>query len=152
MVVADGCYAGGNGDDNNETLAAVIQWDKYPNFTEAEFACHGDNCCGGKADMDPAFVSIIQQLRDSIGRGIAISSGYRCPEHNNRVSSTGLTGPHTTGKAADLLVSKGTAFIIVKTALLWGIKGLGVSQKGDVSKRFIHLDMVDRDPPTIWSY
>ena len=45
------------------------------------------------------------------------------------------------------------AYKVVEVALRFGIKRIGVSQKGDVGARFIHLDMDEtRAAPRIWSY
>ena len=106
--------------------------------------------------MNPAFMNKIQEIRDEIGVPLPISSAYRCPEHNERVSKTGRNGPHTTGKAVDIAVSGPVALAVVGLALEKGIGGIGVSQKGPHKQRFIHLDVIEpssRSPrPTIWSY
>lgn len=82
-----------------------------------------------------------------------VNSGARCPAYNNKVSGTGLTGPHTKG-AIDVGVRGDQALTVVRIALEEGFTGIGVSQKGD--KRFIHLDDLPNAPgqprPTIWSY
>ena len=71
------------------------------NFSESELAC---SCCG-KNEMTQETVDALQALRESIGRPLRLSSAYRCPEHNSKVSSTGKSGPHTTGKAIDIVCS-----------------------------------------------
>jgi len=75
----------------------MIHWSHYSNFKEAEFACQ---CGCGKADMDPGFISKLQQVRTVIARDgndmpMRITSGFRCAIHNQKVSSTGPNGPHT---------------------------------------------------------
>ena len=61
---------------------------------------------------------------------------------------------HTTGKAADIAVSREDAFHLLSLALSKGFTGIGVQQKG--SGRFIHLDTIEnsegRPRPTVWSY
>lgn len=121
---------------------------RWPNFSRDEFAC---KCCG-KAPMDPAFMDMLQSLRHEFGKPMPISSGYRCPDHNSRVSSTGHNGPHTTGQAADIAVSRRDAYEMLQHAVRI-FTGIGIQQKGN--GRFIHLDMVDSSNhprPTIWSY
>jgi uncharacterized protein YcbK (DUF882 family) len=85
-----------------------------------------------------------------------VSSGYRCPDHNNEVSSTGLNGPHTTGKAADILVKGMNAYLLLQAAMKSGrLYGIGISQRGKHESRFLHLDMVESGQafrPTVWSY
>ena len=127
----------------------MINWSHYPNFTEAEFACQ---CGCGKADMDPAFMGKLQQVRTAIDMPMRITSGYRCPDHNDNVSSTGRTGPHTTGRACDIGVQGADAKKLL-SHLTIHFSGIGIKQKG--SGRFIHVD--DLAPPefprpNLWSY
>ena len=69
-------------------------------FSKHELEC---KCGCGVAEMDAAFLKKLDQLRDDWGKPIILNSAYRCPDHNAAVSSTkSRTGPHTTGKAADL--------------------------------------------------
>lgn len=120
-------------------------------FKISEFAC---KCGCGQNLIDYTFVAEVDRLRQELGFPLVVTSGYRCPEHNNRVSGTGKTGPHTTGHAADFRVRGAEAYRVVKSAMHRGFTGIGVQQKGDV--RFIHLDnltnKVGSPRPTIWSY
>jgi zinc D-Ala-D-Ala carboxypeptidase len=104
--------------------------------------------------IDTVFLEKLDELRERCGFPFVISSGYRCPTHNAAVSSTGKSGPHTTGRAADIAVSHGQAFTVLAEALQMGFTGIGVQQKG--GSRFIHLDMLPNGPgqprPTVWSY
>lgn len=119
-------------------------------FKLSEFAC--SHC--GENKIDPAFVQELDDLRHRYGKPLFVTSGYRCPEHNARVSSTGRDGPHTTGHAADLRVDRADAFRLLKIATTMRFTGLGIQQKG--GGRFIHLDdlpnTVSSPRPTIWSY
>ena len=119
-------------------------------FTLSEFDCH--HC--GRNHMDEQFLAELDELRHRCGFPFPITSGYRCPEHNNAVSTTGWDGPHTTGRAADVGVRGAQALTVVKVAIEMGFTGIGVQQKG--ATRFIHLDNLpnaDRQPrPWIWSY
>lgn len=121
------------------------------NFTRKEFAC---KCGCGDDEMDLEFINRLQSLRELCGFPIIISSGKRCPEHNAKVSSTGKTGPHTTGKAVDISVDRTKAHKVLKMALRLGFTGIGVQQKG--KSRFIHIDSLEEGPdcprPTVWSY
>lgn len=119
-------------------------------FRVDEFACK--HCRQNL--IDHQFVTELDDLRHHLGFALPITSGYRCPEHNARVSSTGLTGPHTTGRAADIAVSHGRAYDLLQAAMMMKFTGIGVQQKGSV--RFIHLDNLpnghSQPRPTIWSY
>ena len=120
------------------------EWAKFPNFSKEEFEC--SHC--SKEQMDPEFLADLQELREELGHPIVISSGYRCPEYNNEISSTGFDGPHTTGKAADILISYDTA----RTALepiVYLFPGIGVNQRGAPGRRFIHVDSLGH---RLWTY
>lgn len=104
----------------------------------------------GEKFMDRSFITNLDALRHKCGFPFIISSGYRTPEYNNRVSSTGYAGAHTTGKAADIAVSGENARTVLKNALdMDCFTGIGINQRGD--KRFIHLDSVP-GKKRIWSY
>lgn len=117
------------------------------NFTPAEVAC---KCgCGMLPDAD--FMDKVQVVRDIVGFPLIPTSGARCPEYNDKVSSTGLTGPHTTGRAIDFGVLGSRALEVVRAMLAVGFTGIGVNQKGNA--RFIHGDDLQTNPrPWIWSY
>lgn len=99
--------------------------------------------------MQPEFLDALYRLRERYNKPIIISSGYRCPEYNDRISSTGRDGAHTTGLAVDILVSGSDARELL--ALASEFPRVGVSQKGEHSTRFIHLDCLDK-PEWVWSY
>lgn len=125
---------------------------RWPNFTRAELACR----CGCEGFVEvPEFLDRLQALRTAYARPLAVTSGYRCPEHNARVSGTGRTGPHTTGRAVDLAVRGAEAYKLLLLAFEHGFTGLGINQKG--ASRFLHLDdLPEGEPaaprPTVWSY
>lgn len=121
-------------------------------FKWSEFDQHGLPG-SGEQFMDRTFVGMLDQLREKCGFPFVISSGYRSPEYNKQVSDTGEGGPHTTGKAADILVNGSRAHALVKHASALGFTGIGVSQRGDHAARFIHLDTIVSDMrPWLWSY
>lgn len=128
-----------------------MDWSAIRYFSEDEFRCKGDDCCGGQALMDETFVRMLDSLRHEYGSPLLVTSGYRCPLHNDRVSSTGADGPHTTGKAVDFGVSGNNAHRLLVLAAAMGFVGLGVNQKGN--SRFLHLDLLDGEKrPWLWSY
>lgn len=115
-------------------------------FRLSEFDCKH---CGANR-MDPRFISRLDELRRRHGRPMVISSGYRCAEHNQRVSTTGPNGPHTTGRAVDVRVDRGDAYRLLALAITLGFTGIGVHQRGE--GRFLHLDDLEQGRPTVWSY
>lgn len=119
-------------------------------FTDDEMRCR---CGCGRVAMNEEFMRRLIALREEMVFPFVVTSGYRCPEHNDRVSTTGPTGPHTTGRAVDIAVYGGRAYRILAAAPRHGFTGIGVSQKGD--SRFLHLDdlIFPAYPrPTVWSY
>ena len=112
-----------------------MDWRRYPSFTAEELACKHCHEC----NMDPDFMMMLQSLRGALDLPLPVTSGWRCPAHNDAVGG----GPaHPQGKAADIAVSDGHfAYELVKLALLHGFTGIGILSHGD--KRFIHLDMLD---------
>lgn len=123
----------------------------WRHFTLSEFSCK--HC--GENKIDHAFVDKLDALRDVCGFALPVTSGYRCPEHNAKVSSTGLNGPHTTGHAVDFGVRGQQALTVMQLALArGGFYGIGLNQKG--AARFVHLDDLPNAPgqprPTCWTY
>lgn len=126
-----------------------LDWSRWPHFKPEEFAC--SHC--GKVFVDRDFMDKLEQTRVEYGAPIFVTSGYRCPEYNNEISSTGTDGPHTTGKAVDIHANSQDAHRLLYYALKNGFSGVGVNQKGANKGRFIHLDTLDVEPrPNLWSY
>ncbi len=123
---------------------------KWRYFKREDFSCK--HC--GENKIDDAFVTMLDALRHKVGFPLVVTSGYRCPAYNMKVSSTGPDGPHPTGKASDVLVSRQRAYVLVHEAMNMGFTGIGVQQKG--ANRYIHLDTLPnaegQPRPTLWSY
>ena len=104
----------------------------------------------------PVFAPRREKLRVAFGHPMRVSSGFRCPDHNEQVSAEGTRdGPHTIG-AVDVLVFGGDAYHLDRCARKMGWSGIGTNQKGHRVGRFKHLDrLVDspaRPRPWEWSY
>lgn len=105
-------------------------------------------------------VEALEALRVEYGVPMVISSGYRCPEHNKAVSTTGLTGPHTifsdNNVAVDVLEFGPNAYELLELAIQHDFTGIGLNQKGPFAKRFIHLDRMPSmkvgPRPAVWTY
>ena len=124
------------------------------NFSESEMSC---KCGCGRHEMDEDFMSLIQNIRDDIGKPLRVSSAFRCSAHNQAVSSSGPNGPHTTGMASDFLVSGRDAHDFISLAMDHGASGVGLMQKGPHESRYIHIDILESDPeqrprPWVWTY
>lgn len=108
--------------------------------------------CGLLPKQD--FMERVQRARDRTTFGWQVTSGARCPTYNSQVSTTGLTGPHTTQRAIDFGVLGEQALLVIDALRAEGFTGIGVNQKG--GGRFIHGDDLPNAPnqprPYIWSY
>lgn len=125
----------------------------YPYFkaSELQCKCHYAECC--KHGMDESFMFALIALRERLNFPFIIGSAYRCPEHNQDVSTTGKNGAHTTGKAVDIRIAGTAARTLVDHAVRAGFEGIGINQQGAWGRRFIHLDMMERpEGQVIWSY
>lgn len=105
----------------------------------------------------PDFLDRLQLLREQLAFPLRVSSGYRSPAYNEKVSASGRTGPHTTGRAVDLLIYGERAYHAIALAPSLGFTGIGVSQKSPMGRRFLHLDDLDTSGglhprPRLWSY
>lgn len=105
---------------------------------------------GSGQNMKLEFVEKLDELRHRCGFPFQVTSGYRSPEYNATVSSTGLTGVHTKGIAADIVFHNGQQlYAIVKHAMDMGFSGIGIN----FTRKFVHLDTMEELPrPNIWSY
>ena len=109
-------------------------------FTEDEMKCP---CCG-KMMMDQTFMKKLNVARFMAGFPFVVSSGYRCPAHNEEVGSTSTN--HTTGQAADVrCVNDAERYNMIWAMIGAGIKGIGVG------KGFVHGD-INRSIPKLWTY
>lgn len=125
----------------------------YPHFRADELQCKCRYPICPRHGMDDSFMGHLIELREFLDFPFVILSAYRCPNHNNDVSSTRFNGPHTTGKAVDIRIQGTDARRLLDAAVRHGFEGIGIQQQGVRGRRFIHLDMMQRDAgPVIWSY
>ena len=126
--------------------------DHSEHFSTAELRCR---CGCGQALMDAKFLQKLEDLRTAYGAPMTVTSGYRCPAHNTKISHTGAHGPHTTGCAIDIKIHSAAAYKLLLLALQFGFSGLGVSQRGPMESRFLHIDNLPHPAyprPRVWSY
>ena len=120
-------------------------------FTEEELACKGTDEC----DMHPEFMDKLIAVREDYNEPMIITSGYRHLAYNDTIGGA-KNSPHLYGRAVDVKVAGGDALRLIGVALRHGMTGVGVKQRGDHNRRFIHLDDMpqsDTHPrPWMWSY
>jgi len=69
-------------------------------FNLREFACP---CCG-KVEIAYVIPYILEWIRLGIGEPLIVTSGFRCPEHNEKVGGA-PNSLHTQGRAVDIICS-----------------------------------------------
>lgn len=131
----------------------------WPYFDLDELSCH--HC--GKQGINADFMAKVVKLRQFWNLPMTLTSAYRCPEWDAQVgkSATPGSGPHSMGRAIDVLIggTDADAFLtfVYKLGLFTG-KGFEQKLGSDQKERYIHLD--DLGPgefpghvrPSIWSY
>jgi zinc D-Ala-D-Ala carboxypeptidase len=123
-------------------------------FNEDELKC---SCGCGRMLFSDKAIQKLEDLRMALNAPIRINSGYRCPLHNERVSRTGLNGPHTVFEddniTVDIKVSGVEAHNLLLAIDFVVFSGIGIKQTGSHSIRFIHLDCIESGSrPWVWSY
>ena len=104
------------------------------NFKPDEFRC---SCCN-RLEVASELLDVLQKARNVLGP-LTLTSAYRCGDHNSKVSSTGLSGPHTTGFAVDIHVSNSQHRKQILSYFADKVTGLGIA------KTFIHIDLLKAD-------
>lgn len=101
----------------------------------------------GKQYMNPAFIRMLDAIREEVGFPLVISSGYRTPAHNAKVGGV-PDSAHTKGVAVDITaITDGQKRAIAKAAIRQGITRIGWGRS------FIHLDIDASKPQNVaWSY
>lgn len=93
------------------------------NFAINEFACKGSGCCS-TVKIDFELAACLQKIRDHFGKPVTITSGYRCSTHNKAVGGA-TNSYHTTGQAADIIVTGVSPAQVAKYAESIGMRGIG---------------------------
>lgn len=133
--------------DSNGVL--VTYNDRWKNFSDDELRC---KCGCNQLNPNEKFIDLmdkLQELRNQYGKPLKISSAYRCSEHPIEKAKTCKPGQHNIA-AVDILCWGADALDILELALDLDFTGIGINQKGDYTKRFIHLDL--RENQALWSY
>lgn len=110
-------------------------------FTEEELAC---KCCGQKK-VSLALVERLNQARAFAGIPFIITSGYRCPKHNQEVGGV-PTSAHTKGLAVDIAFKNSAqCFKIVRALFDAGFRRIGIN----FAKSFVHCDIDETKPQDV---
>lgn len=129
----------------------------WPHFSVEELSCR---CGCGQHGMNAEFMEKIEKVRITCGFPLIIASAFRCRTHDEKVGSseTHGNGPHAWGHALDFRIYGERALRLLEVAQkIGGFTGFGISQKGLMESRFIHLDDLTAieavsPRPWIWTY
>lgn len=131
----------------------------WNHFTLEELTCP---CGCGRMEMDDSFMKKVVCVRNITARPMIITSGFRCPDYNAKISKTGRNGPHTTGRALDIHIYGANVIglivwfyhVNILNPQLHG--GVGLNQQGEYHKRFLHIDdledTAEHPRPRVWTY
>jgi len=96
--------------------------------------------------MNYRFISRLEKLRQAYGRGLVVTSGFRCLPYNKAVHGA-ADSRHTYGDAADIMVENAMdRYDLIHHALTLGFTGIGVGAN------YLHLDIRETDTPLMWVY
>jgi len=112
--------------------------DLSKNFSRSEFAC--PHC--GEVEIDPLLVATLQRIRDKAGP-VVVTSGYRCPVHNEAVGGVN-NSQHIYGRAADIYVpgmSQAALLALVREMTVNEDIYAGYAYAIKNSKRAVHVDV-----------
>ena len=115
-----------------------LNYNLASNFKVREFICH---CCGAEGIKD-VLVYHLQNAHDRLpkNRVMVVTSGYRCPMHNESIGGV-ENSAHMKGLAADIKFDDSShKFMLIKAFLSVGFKRIGIYES------FIHVD-VDKTKP-----
>ena len=109
-------------------------------FQRYEFSC---GCGCGYDDIDPKLVDKLQQLRDTIGKPIVVTSGCRCKKYNSHIGGV-ISSPHLDGLAADIIVEGMTPVTLAIIANRIDYIRIGIYEK------HLHIDIKPANPSKYW--
>lgn len=103
-------------------------------FTNAELECKGQNCDCEYPGMSNQVMAIANDLRNKFGP-LVVTSGYRCPIHNQEVGGSS-SSYHVRGRAIDLKSTDASSTDLYRylTTKYVGMYGFGRY------KTFVHID------------
>lgn len=128
---------------------------KHFTWEEVMCKCGADHAQGEIPESYRAWMVFVDRtIRVNADFPFHVSSGWRCPLHPVEQGKS-APGPHQIA-AIDILCSHQNADKLLNVAYAAGVPRKGLSQHGDVSKRFVHLDPLPPAPhrpsPHIWTY
>jgi uncharacterized protein YcbK (DUF882 family) len=115
---------------------------EYRSFSPNELAICP--CCD-KLKRDDIFFGTLQMCRDLYNSPMSITSGYRCPKHNEAIGGS-PTSSHLKACAADISATSPQHLSQLMKVLPTFFDRIGVA------KNFIHVDSDRAKPEALWTY
>jgi flagellar protein FlgJ len=119
------------------------------NFTTGEFAQSGGRP-SPISRIDPKYVRCLQDIRDSVSRGVKIDSGYRSNKYNTelyrRRGKKPTRSQHISGRAGDIKIRNMSGTEIAEAAIDACGPNIGIG----VGSNYAHIDV--RGYFAIWGY
>jgi len=130
----------------------MVDWAALKHFQKYEFDCSYT----GENNMNVAFMSMQEQLRNLFRKPLVVSSGFRHFTHPVERAKEN-PGEHTFGVAADYNLWGVDALEFIALAYHCGIRRIGMNQVGALQSRFVHIGMGDQLlnlnlPAGSWTY
>jgi len=119
-----------------------VEWNSVKFFNKKEFNCR---CCRD-LNISANLVLKLDLARELSGVPFVITSGYRCPKHNQEVGGV-KDSTHVNGLAVDIAVPDNIARLnILRGLIIAGFRRIGIG------KDFIHADIDKSKPNNLWLY
>lgn len=106
-----------------------------PHFRVREF--HSKHDPSDLVKVDERLLTLLENIRNYVGKPVHINSGYRSPEYNATLKNASPRSQHCNGKAADIWVEGVTPKQIADIAECY----LGSSGGIGIYKTFTHVDV-----------
>lgn len=106
-----------------------------PHFRVREF--HSKHDPSDLVKVDERLLTLLENIRNHVGKPVHINSGYRSPEYNKTLKNASPRSQHCHGKAADIWVEGVTPKQIADIAECY----LGSSGGIGIYKTFTHVDV-----------
>lgn len=106
-----------------------------PHFRVREF--HSKHDPSDLVKVDERLLTLLENIRNHVGKPVHINSGYRSPEYNKTLKNASPRSQHCHGKAADIWVEGVTPKQIADIAECY----LGSSGGIGIYKTFTHIDV-----------
>lgn len=127
----------------------------YKYFKLEELKCRCGKCSSHGIEMNVDFMKNLDTLREMSKFPFILTSAYRCPEHNNKVGSSGSDGEHTKGLAVDIAVNGHQAYILLNNVYKQHyFNRIGIDRKS-ARDGYIHLGCQEKGTfviETVWTY